>query len=454
MAKINIAFNDKNYPIDEDSLSNASAVLRSHLQTVINGSGAVINLDGVSYNVDSTKLSTATNSFVSHLGTISGSDYKVVVGGVEYGIGDDKIGETVPEFETVLYDLSNPSVKLEVEKITADATYANGTTYNNEEFILLNVYPKTNGTVSVTYGGLTKTIVDTSGAAEPAAQQVFFGTFNGVSDPVATPSSGKLTIAGDCRCFGVGLYSVANGVTAYCACINAIRDFGDVVVIPDKSFSSCSKLTNITIPNGVTHIGNYAFHGCKNLNMTSLPDSLKTIGNYAFRDCTNLTLTSLPDGVQTIGDYAFQNCTNLALTSLPIGIYVGQYAFSNCTNLAITTLMYSQRVSPYAFENCNSITNISLSGPPMGGQNIYGYAFYNCKNLSEVYIGGKSGTILPNAFKGCDNLTSARFESSSIGINTETRPGPNAVMLNPAENLQTNAEWLTNTYVSRYWILM
>ena len=91
---------------------------------------------------------------------------------------------------------SGVPVILEVEKITSD-TYAGETTYTAEEFILLDIYPKTNGTVSVTYGGLTKTITDTSGAEEPNAQQVFFGTFNGVSDSVTTPASGTLKISGD-----------------------------------------------------------------------------------------------------------------------------------------------------------------------------------------------------------------------------------------------------------------
>ena len=72
--------------------------------------------------------------------------------------------------------VASGSVVLEVKKITA-TTYAGSTSYANEKFILLDIYPKTNGTVAVTYGGLTKTITDTSGAASPNAQQVYFGTF-------------------------------------------------------------------------------------------------------------------------------------------------------------------------------------------------------------------------------------------------------------------------------------
>lgn len=74
MAKININFNDKNYQIDEDSLSAATTALTSHLSTVMNGSGATINLGGTVYNIDSAKLSAATNAFVSHLGTVAGGN--------------------------------------------------------------------------------------------------------------------------------------------------------------------------------------------------------------------------------------------------------------------------------------------------------------------------------------------------------------------------------------------
>lgn len=102
MAKINIPFNDKNYSVDESSLSAASAALKSHLSNVMNGSGATINLGGVSYNVDSAKLSTATNALITHLGTIAGNGKKVVVSGVEYNIGSDKVAGAVSELEIVL----------------------------------------------------------------------------------------------------------------------------------------------------------------------------------------------------------------------------------------------------------------------------------------------------------------------------------------------------------------
>lgn len=110
MSKININFNDTPYSVPESSLSTATESLKSHLSTVMNGSGSVIKLDGVSYNVDSSKLATATNDFVSHLGTISGSGSKVTVGGVNYSIDSVKISGAVSDLETVLGNLNNPSI--------------------------------------------------------------------------------------------------------------------------------------------------------------------------------------------------------------------------------------------------------------------------------------------------------------------------------------------------------
>ena len=302
-------------------------------------------------------------------------------------------------------------VVLQVEKITSN-TYAGETTYNNEQFILLDIYPKTNGTVKVTYGGLTKTITDTSGAEEPNAQQVFFGTFNGVSDSVTTPASGELTIEGGYKSFTCATYaSSSKSPTASCPCITAVNEWGDLKYIADSAFNNCTSLALTALPNSITSIGSSAFNGCTALALTSLPNSLTSIGEYAFNGCTALALTSLPNSLTSIGNSAFSGCTSLALTSLPNSITsIGNSAFNNCTSLALTALPNSiTSIGSSAFNRCIGINSVVI---PNNCTVISGYAFYHCDNIKSVVIPDSVIEIGENAFY----LSSKTYEySCSVG---------------------------------------
>ena len=100
---------------------------------------------------------------------------------------------------------------------------------------------------------------------------------------------------------------------------NSIRViFGDTVKsIPASSFSGCTGLTSITIPDGVTHIGSSAFSGCTGLTSITIGSGVTSIGNSAFYNCTGLTSITIPNSVTSIGSYAFEGCTGLA--SITIG---------------------------------------------------------------------------------------------------------------------------------------
>ncbi len=75
----------------------------------------------------------------------------------------------------------------------------------------------------------------------------------------------------------------------------------------------CSSLTDITIPNGVTKIGEYAFQNCINLTQITIPNNVTSIGNCAFRGCNSLEQITIPNGVTKIGYYAFSDCPNLTI---------------------------------------------------------------------------------------------------------------------------------------------
>ena len=251
-----------------------------------------------------------------------------------------------------------PAAIFEVAKQTK-TTYAGETKYENEEFVLFDIYPKKGGTVKVTYGGLTKTITDTSGAEEPNAQQVYFGTFNGVADEVETPASGTLTIEGAYRGYGMGSYGSSSGKSSgtYAPCITNVIDFGNPVYIGDRAFKDCANFTPSSLPSGITSIGAYAFHGCgANLALTELPSGLTSIGTYAFYGCTNLALTELPSGITSIGEHAFKNCFALNIDAFPEGLVnIGDEAFYMNTKVLENIAMYKKTITfPSTVESIGS----------------------------------------------------------------------------------------------------
>ena len=86
------------------------------------------------------------------------------------------------------------------------------------------------------------------------------------------------------------------------------------------------------------------------------------VRGYLFGGCTDLALISLPEGITSIGDSAFAGCTNLALTSLPAGVTsISDYAFYGCTSL--TSIIFKgtpTTIHPSAFRNCTNLTDIKV----------------------------------------------------------------------------------------------
>ena len=122
--------------------------------------------------------------------------------------------------------------------------------------------------------------------------------------------------------------------------------------------SYSSKITSVTIENGVTSIGEYAFCHCESLTSVVIPDSVTSIGNSAFTWCKSLTSVAIPESVTSIGDYAFYRCTSL--TSVVIGesvIRIGYAAFCLCTSLTSVVIPDGViSIGSSAFRYCDSLT--------------------------------------------------------------------------------------------------
>lgn len=284
MSKLNILFNNNNYAVDESSLASAMAELKSHFSTTMNGSGATIKLGGVSYNVDSTKLTNARNDFISHLGTISGNGSKVKVNGVEYSVDSSKLTNVISVLQNTFGELQSGSS----DKLAA-GLYQNGVMVKSwDELISENIIGVEDGCVVFTDKSIAGDLVGSDDVTS-------------IWDEVFS-NCNSLTSVSFPNCTSIGKYAVAN-------CNSLIMvDFPLVTTIGHEVFEGCTSLTTVNFPNA-TRIGECAFISCGSLTTINLP-LVTIIDNDAFNNCAALTTVEL-SSCTSIGQRAFNNCTSL-----------------------------------------------------------------------------------------------------------------------------------------------
>ena len=106
-----------------------------------------------------------------------------------------------------------------------------------------------------------------------------------------------------------------------------------ITSIGSYTFNGFTEITSVTLPEGITKIGEGAFRETK-ISDINFPSTLVSIGTYAFYRCRNITNLQLNEGLQDIGDGAFYQCTRLETVFLTDKIMTfGTSAFQECYNL-------------------------------------------------------------------------------------------------------------------------
>lgn len=149
----------------------------------------------------------------------------------------------------------------------------------------------------------------------------------------------------------------------------------------------CHKFkTEVTLPNSVTIIGDSAFERT-DLKSITMPIGVTSIGNNAFYLCTGLTSVVIPNGVTNIGNYAFRLCLKLNSVAIPSSVTsIGDGAFRDCSTLSIITSL--RMIEP-------SITSSTFNGVASGG-NLYvpKNSYYSTwMNQSSYYLGFRHWTV-------------------------------------------------------------
>ena len=137
------------------------------------------------------------------------------------------------------------------------------------------------------------------------------------------------------------------------------------------------------------------FYNCNNLKKVIFKKGKSTqlIGANTFTGCSKLEKVILPDNIKFIDDHAFYNCENLTQINLQYvqGICIG--AFENCSKLKTVQFPKDNiNISKNAFQNCTSLESISLSGT--SGYQIQYSLYKNFKKSVTKTLTGNTKTSI------------------------------------------------------------
>ncbi len=187
-------------------------------------------------------------------------------------------------------------------------------------------------------------------------------------------------------------------------------DYRDGVFAPWYPFRE--SIVKVSLPQGLTSIGEFAFLECENLQSVSIPDQVRSIGAYAFASCESLTSVGLGSNLQVLGTSAFHDCFALSAISLPYSLQqIGSNAFYRCQSLnAVLIPRNVISMGTSVFAHCTSLVRAEIDAPLT---ELPAWTFFGCTMLTEISLKETVKEIEENAFKECEILAEVHYPSEN-----------------------------------------
>lgn len=191
---------------------------------------------------------------------------------------------------------------------------------------------------------------------------------------------------------------------------------GEMTDYPEQTmapwYDRRGEIRSLSLPEGLTSIGDLAFYGCEELTVVNIPDTVTSIGKYAFAGCTGMTMLDLGSGLQTVEENAFSDCVSLAALQLPEGIRsIGTKAFYRCESIpALTVPEGVEHLGVSAFAYCKNLVSAKVEARI---QVIPEWLFYGCHRLVSVTLPDELEQISEYSFRGCQQLTTVYYNGTA-----------------------------------------
>lgn len=188
-----------------------------------------------------------------------------------------------------------------------------------------------------------------------------------------------------------------------------MTNYNQVNMPPWYSFRE--KIYYLSLPEGLTAVGDMAFYDCYNLTAVTIPSTVKQIGKLAFCQCRNISILNLNTGLVSIGRSAFEQCWGLRDLRIPNTVTtIGYHAFYDCEQLRYLTIPASvTEMDAGVFAYCKNLVYADVAATL---DTVPTWTFYGCENLTSVVLQQNITDAEDNAFTGCESLKTVYYAGS------------------------------------------
>lgn len=208
--------------------------------------------------------------------------------------------------------------------------------------------------------------------------------------------------------------------------------------VGEEAFAYNTVIHRITLPDGMTRIGDRAFIGTT-IEEVAFPQAMAFIGDEAFSSGKALHSVNLNEGLLSIGNRAFFDNAHLQRILVPSTVeFIGKEAFGQCKLLHASTegrtLFISQSNNTYFTDDRGVLYRRDEDGLALvtaldklagsytvleGTSRICNRAFMYHHRLQSVTFPTTLRSIGDRAFSECESLTTAELPEGLVSIGTE-----------------------------------